>query len=95
MNGKEFLNEQKLSVLLRRLDRLGFQPRHLEITPVGSYYFGSAYNFLQGKVVEESVSAGFSSSPSLALLKSVVEMIERHAFIEGGEKNLPSCATDK
>ncbi len=95
MNVKEFLNEQKLSVLLHRLNRVGFSPRHLEITPVGSHYFGAAYNFLEDKVIEESVSAGFSSSPSLALLKSVVEMIERQAFIAGKEGGLSSCNTER
>lgn len=95
MNANKYISAWKLKHILRRLGQKGFAPRCLEITPLSEFFFGVAFDQIDNEVISDSVFTGFARDPSLALLKAVVEMVERQAFEEGKRKGITSCQTER
>jgi len=55
--------------------------------------FASVFNSIGSDVITESVATGSSVSPSLAIVKGLVELVERKAFSDGRSKGHPACQT--
>ncbi len=75
---------------LKERDRL---PKHIEVSSFSSSTMASVFDSAPSAVINESVFCGIDPIPSTAILKGLVEMIERQAFIEGYKNGLPHCQT--
>ncbi len=70
-------------------------PKNIELSRLGPVILASIYDELNSEVVAESIFTGMDVDPDIAVLKGLVEMIERRAFGEGKFMKYPSCQTDR
>lgn len=70
-------------------------PLKIELTEIGSTTIANSFDDARGYVISEHVSTGMSLDPSVAVLKSLVERIERNAYINGFKQKLKSCTTER
>lgn len=70
-------------------------PRNIEVSELGSTVMASVYDSIESNVITESIFTGMDTDPARAVLKGLVEMVERKAFAEGVARGLRSCATER
>lgn len=81
--------------LLRELKLRGEIPKKMDVTQVGQRYWFVNYDDKTESIMSESSFAGFSSTPVIAMLKSLSERMERIAFGEGVVNGLAACQTER
>jgi ribosomal protein S12 methylthiotransferase accessory factor YcaO len=84
-----------LKILISELRRLGRLPREIQISRVGDRYWCSVFDTSGPETIANSVCSGHGATKELALLKALVERIERMAFVEGARKGHFACQTDR
>ena len=67
----------------------------MELSELGSTTIANAFDDSRGYTISEFVFTGVSLDPATATLKSLVEKIEREAYIAGAKNNLSSCQTER
>lgn len=70
-------------------------PSKIELTNIGQTTIANSFDDARDFVISEYATTGMSVDPSVAVLKSLVERIERNAYTSGFEKDLSSCATER
>ncbi|MBY0471987.1 hypothetical protein K2X30_12545 [bacterium] len=70
-------------------------PKHIEISNFGPVCMAGIFNDPGSDIISESVFTGMDFDPDTAVLKGLVEMLERKAFREGFHKGLSSCKTER
>lgn len=78
-----------------KLKEHGRLPKHIEVSSLSSGVMASVFNSAPSSVINESVFCGIDPNPSTAVLKGLVEMIERQAFTEGHKHGLVYCQTER
>jgi ribosomal protein S12 methylthiotransferase accessory factor YcaO len=87
--------EYKIKLVLEALKQHQLLPKKIEFANYQGITFSNVYNSLSANIIHESVFVGVDTSKDIALLKALVEYVERLAFLEGAKKNLQSCATKR
>lgn len=90
MSAKQFLKSFTLELKNR-----GCLPLKIEMTDIGGTTIANSFDDTKDFIISEYVATGMSPDPSVAVLKSLVERIERDAYISGYERKLKSCTTDR
>lgn len=80
--------ENDISILLEAIKVAGFLPKNIEKTQFKSIFFYNIYNNPFGNIMSYDVSTGVDSNEKIALLKALVEYLERNAFSESSKKKL-------
>jgi hypothetical protein len=70
-------------------------PKNIEVSSLQSGTMANVFDVAPSPIINESVFCGIDPEPATAILKGLVEMIERRAFSEGFEANLPFCKTPR
>lgn len=70
-------------------------PKNIELAQVGPVFMASIFNELRSEIITESIFTGMDVDPDIAVLKGLVEMTERGAFVSGKKNGLPSCNTNR
>ena len=70
-------------------------PKHMEIAKLRDFTLVSAYDEKASNMITESASLGMDTNPDLAVIKCLMEMIERKAFQEGHRQGLRACQTKR
>jgi hypothetical protein len=84
-----------LSKLASEMKRRGALPKSIELSQVGKVHMAAAFNKVDSQLISESVTVGMDSDPDLAVLKALVELIERKAFSAGKLAGQEICATPR
>jgi len=87
--------EHFLKSFTLELKSRGCLPSKIELTSIGQTTIANSFDDAKDLVISEFVATGMSTDPSVAVLKSLVERIERSAYISGCGENLSSCATER
>lgn len=85
--------EKFLLSFAAKLKERGRLPKHIEVSSLSSGVMASVFDSAPSSVINESVFCGIDPNPSTAVLKGLVEMIERQAFTEGYKQGLAYCQT--
>ncbi len=85
----------ELEVLSSALKKRNCLPKNIEISRVGSITMVSAYDTLGSALITESVAMGMDENPNLAVIKALVEWVERLAITHGRHHGLPECMTHR
>ncbi len=78
-----------------KLKERGRLPKNIEASSLTSGTMASIYDAPPSNTISESVFCGIDPNPATAILKGLVEMIERQAFSEGYRNGLPYCQTKR
>lgn len=78
-----------------KLKESGRLPKNIELSSLTSGTMASIYDAPPSNAINESVFCGVDPNPATAILKGLVEMIERQAFSEGYRNGLPYCQTKR
>lgn len=70
-------------------------PKNLEFSELSGFHIVNSFDDLNATIIHESVSTGFDEDQDLAALKSIVEYLERRAFVEGFKLGDPACQTER
>ena len=82
----------EFSAKLKQRDRL---PKNIEVCNLQSGVMASVFETVPAGIINESVFCGMDPDPATAVLKGLVEMIERQAYAEGHRQGLSSCQTKR
>lgn len=85
--------ERFLLSFTAKLKEHGRLPKHIEVSSLSMGTMASVFDSAPSSIINESVFCGIDPTPSTAILKGLVEMIERQAFSEGYKSGLPYCQT--
>jgi hypothetical protein len=85
----------RLKVLMTGLRDRGRLPLHIDVTKIGAAFAASVYDAKPQELLPESVATGISLSSDTALIKALVEFVERKALWEGGAKGIEPCLTER
>lgn len=85
--------DQFLLSFTAKLKERGRLPKHIEVSSLSSGTMASIFDSAPSSVINESVFCGIDPTPATAILKGLVEMIERLAFSEGYKGGLAHCQT--
>ncbi len=88
------MGQDEISILLNRLKASGQLPANLQKSEFESVYFFNCFNEKRSSIVSYGVSTGVSEIESVAVMKALVEWIERLAFHEGASKGILACQTE-
>lgn len=77
------------------LKNLGRLPKNIEVCNLQSGVMASVFEDVPTGAISESVFCGMDPDPATAVLKGLVEMVERQAYREGFERGLSSCKTER
>lgn len=80
---------------MSKLKERGRLPKHIEVSSFSKGTMASVFDSAHSSIINESVFCGIDPTPSTAILKGLVEMIERQAFIEGYKNGIPHCQTKR
>ena len=70
-------------------------PKHIEVSNIGPVFTSGIFNETGPDVISESVFTGMDFNPDTAVLKGLVEMLERKAFRQGFASGFASCKTER
>jgi hypothetical protein len=84
-----------LQDILSELKNRKALPRNIELSKIGPVHMASIYDAIDSDVITESVFTGMDLDPDLAVLKGLVEMVERKAFANGKIQGQKSCFTER
>lgn len=87
--------DQFLLSFTAKLKERGRLPKHIEVSSLSSGTMASIFDSAPSSVINESVFCGIDPNPATAILKGLVEMIERQAFSEGYKGGLAHCQTTR
>jgi len=82
------ISEKDIYLILARLKSSGDLPKHIEKTHFKSIFFYNVYSAPFGQIMSYHVSTGVDRDEKTALLKSLVEHIERKAFDESEKASI-------
>ncbi len=85
--------EEFLLSFTAKLKGCGRLPKHIEVSSLSSGVMASVFDSSPSPVINESVFCGIDPNPATAILKGLVEMVERQAFIEGYKEGRAYCQT--
>lgn len=77
---------------LRNRDRV---PKNIQLAALKCGTLASIFDEQSSAIISESVCSGIDRDPSVAVLKGLVEFVERQAFIKGRDAGLPVCQTPR
>lgn len=77
------------------LKQRGRLPKNIELCNLQSGVMASVFEATPAGIINESVFCGMDPDPATAVLKGLVEMIERQAYAEGHKHGLPFCQTKR
>lgn len=84
-----------LQSVIAELKVAAAMPRFIDLANVGSRFWCSSYDVKPTSVISEDVYTGFSRDRETAVLKSLIEMVERRAAIEGAAAGNPTCRVSR
>lgn len=84
-----------LESFVTQLKDRGQLPNKIEVSAIGGTTIANAYDQPGDFVISEFVFTGMAPDPSLAVLKALVEKIERSAYANGYKSELPACKTTR
>jgi hypothetical protein len=87
------LAKMRLSKVVSSLEKIGKLPNHVEVSRIGKLTWATVFDTVPTATISESVSTGISANPSEAVLKAIVEWLERKAYQQGYESGHPACLT--
>lgn len=70
-------------------------PKNIEISELGPVVMASIFDELDSEIITESIYTGMDVDPDVAVLKGLVEMVERKAYIHGFEQKHQACLTER
>lgn len=79
----------------KKLKERGALPKRIEVSEVGSTVLANSFDTEPTEVISEFIFTGMDPDPSVAVLKSLVERVERYALTSGYKKGLSSCQTER
>lgn len=68
---------KQINSILSFLNKNNNSPKNIEFTKIKNMHFVSTYNHVSSQYISESIASGASYNEQLALLKSLVEFVER------------------
>ena len=96
MLASAYLDPWRASKLLEKLKERGCSPDELDITVLGRYYLAVAHNrIVPDTTFIEEAGAGLSTHSGTAIIKALVEYVERKAFLEGNLDGNPACDSER
>lgn len=87
--------QTNINSLLKELKSRKSLPKKMDVAKIGERCWFVCHDNEDVNIISESSSTGFSEDPSIALLKSLSERIERAAFKEGYKNQLSSCQSER
>lgn len=78
-----------------KLKERGRLPKNIEVSSLASGAMASIFDAPPTNTINESVFCGIDPNPATAVLKGLVEMIERQAFAEGYKNGIAHCQTKR
>ncbi len=81
--------------LLSDLKGVGQLPAHVQKSAVGPFAIVNVFSELNSEIISDSVTTGFDKDVNLALLKALVEWIERNAGSYAKKSGQLSCQTER
>jgi hypothetical protein len=92
----EMFAYQRAKCLLKGLAASNRAPKNIQLTTVAGGYFASVFDEAEINCpISERVAIGFSKSSSVAVLKGLVEWVERMAFRQAAANGVVSCQTKR
>ncbi len=80
---------------LLSLKAAGALPRKMEMSQIGPVHMVTAFDSTENQIISEAATVGMDRDVELATLKSLVERLERRAFIEGARNGHLACKTER
>lgn len=77
------------------LKKRGRLPKNIEVCTLRAGTMANVYDSIKSEVINESVFCGVAPVPATAILKGLVEMVERRAYNEGFQNGISSCQTER
>lgn len=87
--------QTNINSLLKELKARRALPKKMDVAKLGERHWFVCHDHEDANIISETSSTGFSDDPSIALLKSLSERVERIAFREGNKTQIPSCQTER
>lgn len=78
-----------------KLKQRGRLPKNIEVCNLQSGVMASVFETVPTGIINESVFCGTDPDPATAVLKGLVEMIERQAYAEGHRQGFAFCQTKR
>ena len=87
--------QANINSLLKELKSRKALPKKMDVAKLGERCWIVCHDNEDVNIISENSTTGFSDDPSIALLKSLSERVERNAFREGHKNSIQSCQTDR
>lgn len=87
--------QTNINSLLKELKARKALPKKMDVAKLGERHWFVCHDNESANIISETSSTGFSENPSIALLKSLSERVERIAFREGNKNSVQSCLTER
>jgi hypothetical protein len=84
-----------INSLLKELKARKALPKKMDVAKLGERHWFVCHDNESANIISETSSTGFSDNPSIALLKSLSERVERIAFRDGNKNSVQSCLTER